>query len=235
MKWVESHTRNDDCPNVNIALRSDSDVSIQKSLRKFTKHLSCANDSWKIQTFLSKDWKIGDSLNELKNRATVISRPHFNKQRNNGIANSDRTRNKLLQRSVGNMRRTLIHPRDPARLLCRYLLCSTARYREIEMCLAVVPHPIFLSHPLVSLLFSSTVPDILFNGTPLARRLILQSHCIKSKACIKQPFAPLPREPGHPGTRPKDHCYSSRMGCSRHDRIPKGISKCNFQRSASAH
>ena len=80
-----------------------------------TSMLSCANDSWKIQTFLSKDWKIGDSLNELKNRATVISRPHFNKQRNNGTANSDRARNKLLQRSVGNMRRTLIHPRDPAR------------------------------------------------------------------------------------------------------------------------
>lgn len=175
-------------------------------------------------------------MNELKNRATVISRPRFNKQRNNETS-SDRARNKLPQRSVGNMRRTLMHPRDPARShgpRVSIVQHSTARYREIEMCLAAVPRPIFLSHPLVSLLFSSTVPDILFNGTPLARRLILQSHCIKSKACIKQPFAPLLREPGHPGTRPEDHRYG-RMGCSRHDRIPKGISKCNFQRSASAH
>lgn len=155
-------------------------------------------------------------------------------------------RNKLPQRSAGNMRRVLMHPRDPVYIYC----ANNRRYREIEMRLAVRrPIPCHSRSTFFFFFFSRRPRDILFSGTSRARfsrRLILQSHCIKSKACIKQPFvrpplspAPVLLSPGHLGTRPRNPCYGRRMSSSRVLRTTieslKGTSKCNFRPKALVH
>lgn len=105
-----------------------------------------------------------------------------------------------------------MHPRDPARSHGpRCIYCAAARYREIEMRLAAVPRPIF---PSVSCFFSSTAPDILFNGHSGARApfdIAVSLHKIQGlhKTAL---LAPLPHEPGHPGTRPEDRRYGRRNG-----------------------
>lgn len=153
----------------------------------------CANGLVKYSDFFLRRETPEDSKVKHARATRPISRPppvsmNTGKQRDgkrNG-AESDRARNKLPQRSAGNMRggrRTLMHPRD----LPVYLLCSS-QYREIEMRLVAVLRPVFL-HPLsfspilYTRAFFSTVPGYFIQRhSALSRRLILQSHCIKSKA-----------------------------------------------------
>lgn len=140
----------------------------------------------------------------LSSRDSVISRPRFNKQGNNGETGwrgAIGRDNKLPQRSAGNMRRTLMHPRDPARSR-RPPGVSIVQQPGIGKSKCVW-RPFLAPFSRPSRAFFLQRRRIFYStALRLARRLILQSHCIKSKACIKQPFAPLPRVPGHPGTRP---------------------------------
>jgi len=157
-------------------------------------------------------------------------------------AGGDRARNKLPQRSAGNMRRTLMHPRDlPRTALFPCIYCATASIGKSKCVwwpfLAPFSIPSFpRADP--SRAFFSTAPDILFSGTPLSRarfsrHLILQSHCIKSKACIKQPLRASPTWARTSRNTTETFRYGRRIGTLHHDWIPKGISKCNFRWNAS--
>lgn len=128
---------------------------------------------------------------------------------------------------AGNMRRALMHPRgSPV-----YIYCARAGYREIEMRLVAVRRP----RPRST--FFSTAPRY-FIQRHFSRRLILQSHCIKSKACIKQPFRPPRTQSSHVESRTSRNTAETCVTAVERDFLEessKEISKCNFRPKALAH
>jgi len=150
----------------------------------------------------------------------------------NGTARSDRARNKLPQRSARNMRRTLMHPRDPARSHGSRVSIVQQPGIGKSKC---VWRP-FLA-PFSYLARSSRA--FFLNGTGY----FIQRHSARAPFDIAVSLHKIQglhktalRAPSTRARTPRKTAVTTvKRDARATDRIPKGISKCNLQRSASAH